>query len=831
MKKTLALLLASLMLFTACGAPTSDGKDTTAADETTAGSVDTTDPGNNTAPGTEEKYMETGIFSVEKSYTDVLTTPAADTVKVTDVEAKYIKKTENGFTYVAIEEPRIVISGFPFNDTNFIKYYRLEAGLFNKYPNESSGSVQTLAHHSSGGRVRFKTDAAQISIEVTTKNASRMQHMTWVGSMGCDVYVGSGKNRVYVNSVQPYGDASANTYMRTINLPAGTKEVEINLPLYAGIQAMNIGFPAGASLGSPDPYMIEDPIVFYGHSMTQGCSASRPGMSYPQIVTRALDANLVNMGFSGAAKGETIVAESIAKIKMSAFVMDYDCNASVDQLRATHYNFYKIIRNAHPDIPIVLVSTVTEYYKRTIAEAQTRRQIILDTYNRAKAEGDDNVYFINGSDIVPEGYRGDLLIDNAHMNDLGMFSLANAIYPVLKGALYGTEIPEYNKDAIFADGVFSVEKSYTDVLTTPAADTVKATAVDAKYIKKTENGFTYVDIEEPRMVLSGFPFGDTNFIKYYRLEAGLFNKYPSNPNGGDSVQKLAHHSTGGRVRFKTDAAQISIEVTTKEALRMQHMTWVGSMGCDVYVGSGKNRVYVNSLQPYSDKTANTYVRTVNLPAGTKEVEINLPLYAGIQSMSVGFPAGASLGSPDPYTIEDPIVFYGPSMLQGCSASRPGMSYPQIVTRALDANLVNMGFSSSAKGEQIVADSIAKIKMSAFVLDYDYNASIDELRATHYNFYKTIRTAHPDIPIILISAMTEGLSRTVEQARQRREIIQGTLERAKAEGDDNIYFINGSDLVPEGYRGDLVVDDGHSTDLGMFFMASAVYPILKEALGR
>lgn len=380
-------------------------------------------------------------------------------------------------------------------------------------------------------------------------------------------------------------------------------------------------------------------------------------------------------------------------------------------------------------------------------------------------------------------------------------------------------------------GVFSVTKSYTDVLTTPAADNVKATDVDKKYIKRSDDGFTYINIEEPRIVLSGFPFQSSNFIKYYRLEAALFNKYPSNPNGGDSIQKLSHHSAGGRVRFKTDATEISIEVTTKEALRMQHMTWVGSMGCDVYVGSGYNRVYVNSVQPTSDKSNNTYTRTLKLPEGMKEVMINLPLYAGVQSMAVGFPAGASIGSPDPYTIDDPIVFYGHSGTQGCSASRPGMAYANIVCRALDANLVNLGFSSSAKGEQIVAESIAKIKMSAFVMDYDHNAGVETLRATHYNFYKTIRNAHPDIPIILMSANTEGLSRTVEESEIRREIILDTLEKAKAEGDNNIYFVNGAEVVPEGYRGELVVDHGHMTDLGMYFTANALYPILKEALAK
>ncbi len=428
MKKILAPILATMVLLASCGKPAGDA-DTTASPDTTK------TPETTVAPEVEKR--PDAILDIEKVFNDINCTAASDSVKVQDVETKYIKKTVDGKTYISIEEPRMVLSGFPFQDTNFIKYYRLEAALFNQYPVSPTGgdSVQKLAHHSSGGRIRFKTDATEITIEVTTKNASRMQHMTWVGSMGCDVYVGSGTNRIYVDSVQPYSDTSRSDYTRTITLPAGMKEVTINLPLYAGIQSMNVGFATGSQIGSPDPYTIEKPIVFYGHSMTQGCSASRPGMSYPQIVTRALDANLVNMGFSGSAKGEQIVIDSIAKIDMSAFVMDYDYNATVDILRSTHYNVYKTVRDAHPDIPIIMVSAANRGYKRSMDEVNTRIGIIMDTYNKAKAAGDDNVYFLNGSDIVPDGFRGDMFIDNTHMNDFGMYLMANSLYPVLKETL------------------------------------------------------------------------------------------------------------------------------------------------------------------------------------------------------------------------------------------------------------------------------------------------------------------------------------------------------------------------------------------------------------
>ena len=257
--------------------------------------------------------------------------------------------------------------------------------------------------------------------------------MPYTGSCGCDVYVGSGANPLWVGNIRP--GVSGNTYNVEIALPAGTKEVMIVLPLYSGISTMSVGFPEGASISSPDPYVIEDPVVYYGSSITQGACASRPGMSYPDITTRLLGANLVNLGFSSSAKGETIVGETIARIKMSAFVYDYDHNGDLANLRKTHYNFYKIIRNAHPDIPIIMISRFSIGYSGTDSDLKARRDVIETTYKKALAEGDTNVYYINGVDVYPPEYRGACLVDGIHPNDLGMYFVANAIYPVLKEGL------------------------------------------------------------------------------------------------------------------------------------------------------------------------------------------------------------------------------------------------------------------------------------------------------------------------------------------------------------------------------------------------------------
>ena len=69
-------------------------------------------------------------------------------------------------------------------------------------------------------------------------------------------------------------------------------------------------------------------IVVYGTSITQGGCASRAGMAYSNILSRRLNMEFVNLGFSGNGKGETALANLINQIEnKKMIVLDYEANA------------------------------------------------------------------------------------------------------------------------------------------------------------------------------------------------------------------------------------------------------------------------------------------------------------------------------------------------------------------------------------------------------------------------------------------------------------------------------------------------------------------------
>ena len=210
--------------------------------------------------------------------------------------------------------------------------------------------------------------------------------------------------------------------------------------------------------------------------------------------------------------------------------------------------------------------------------------------------------------------------------------------------------------------------------------------------------------------------------------------------------------------------------------------------------------------------------------------IELPTYAGISSITIGFSEGAEIAAPLDRN-HDAVLFYGSSITQGASATRTGLAYTNIVARLLNVDCTNLGFSGSARGEQIMAEYIASKEMSVFVMDYDHNSATNELREMHYDFYKTVREANPDLPIVLVTRPIFTPEKTADD-QAREDIVRSTYEKALAEGDENIYFVKGYDFFPFMSMADLYMVDGtHPNDLGMYYMAKAVYSVVNEILNK
>ena len=268
------------------------------------------------------------------------------------------------------------------------------------------------------------------------------QNSAPVASESFDVYVREGGKHRFRGAYFPsQGAGKSYVESRLKFYNRDMKDIVLYFPLNSALSDVYIGLREGSEILPPMPYTYERPIVFYGSSIVHG-GGTRPSSPYSAVLSRRLDSNFINLGFGGGAKAEKAIMEYIAGLDMSAFVYDYDHNApTLGHLRDTHYEGYRIFRSKQPDTPVIMASRpdywsrnyTLEYY--TVEETEKRRALIEENYKRALAEGDRNVYFLDGERIFTGNYGDCCTVDGGHPNDLGFMLYAEQISDILRRCL------------------------------------------------------------------------------------------------------------------------------------------------------------------------------------------------------------------------------------------------------------------------------------------------------------------------------------------------------------------------------------------------------------
>ena len=318
-------------------------------------------------------------------------------------------------------------------------FYDEACGCYLRMPKEIakevSKGVEELNAHTSGGRVRFQTNSKFIGIYAIMENEALMPHITLAGQSGFDLYrkTQNDPQEIYECTFMPPGGMK-HGYSSSRVTDGALADYTINFPLYDGVKELYVALKKDAILAEASPYRHCLPVVYYGSSITHGGCASRPGNSYPAILSRKLQTDYLNLGFSGGAKAESAMVEYLAGLKMSVFVCDYDHNTpDLAHLMATHLPLYRKIRQAQPELPILFISAPS-IMKRP-EEFMPRREVIRKTYETAVAEGDTRVAYIDGATLMAGDAWDSCTVDGTHPNDLGFYRMALRIQEELEKLL------------------------------------------------------------------------------------------------------------------------------------------------------------------------------------------------------------------------------------------------------------------------------------------------------------------------------------------------------------------------------------------------------------
>lgn len=323
------------------------------------------------------------------------------------------------------------VEGRGFDDTE--KY-------FDRLPKQAKGVVRdavwSLSRHSAGMMVRFRTDATEIfaDYKVTSPNLA-MPHMPATGVSGLDLYAKDTDGRwKWVSVVRP--TAQQMNLSVVSGLKPGLRDYCYYLPLYNGTEYLKVGVPEGCAFEPIGP-RTDGAIVFYGTSITHGACASRPGMPHPAILGRRLDRPVINLGFSGNGKLEKEVGQFLVNLNPSVYVLDCLPNMVASEVAERTEPMVRQLRDAHPNVPIVLVEDRTYAYSWILPSRQERNDTSRAAFRKAFAEmqqkGITNLFYVEGDTLLSED-RDDTT-DGSHPSDLGFFRQADAIEPALRKAL------------------------------------------------------------------------------------------------------------------------------------------------------------------------------------------------------------------------------------------------------------------------------------------------------------------------------------------------------------------------------------------------------------
>lgn len=320
-------------------------------------------------------------------------------------------------------------------------------------------------------------------------------------------------------------------------------------------------------------------------------------------------------------------------------------------------------------------------------------------------------------------------------------------------------------------------------------------------------------------------FGSPLFYKTGKLE-----RMPEEVASVIHVPELAKRNPGARVCFRTNAPSFNVKIVLGSNRVDIGMAIFGAQSACVLIGDRQKPYYAGLVGPsnYEELVIERQIYKKGANGDMEDVTIFLPRNEPVLDVEISVDDAYVVEEPTPYRDIKPIVYYGSSITEGGCCTIPINAYNAIISNRLNIDYYNLGFSSSARGEDEVCDYIKdNFDMSIFVYDYDHNAPTKQhLEDTHERFFLRFREKHPFVPVIMMSRPWA----TYAPDDARRATIRKTYENAVERGDKNVYFIDGETFFKPEEAYMCLVDTVHPNDFGFHCMADRIQPVIEKILG-
>ena len=293
------------------------------------------------------------------------------------------------------------------------------------YKSKLRNEVWNLSENSAGVSISFLSNTSEMAIKWSLKNDIKMSHMTDVGIKGIDLYRKKVDKWAYLSTGIPSSKDNKRVFFRGISRKK--RVYRIHLPLYETLTNIQICVNNNAEFKSIKSKDL--PIVFYGTSITQGGCASRPGIAHTNIISRHLDLECINLGFSGNGHLEKSIGKVLSRIKAKLYVIECLANVNRKKVQESTIPLIRSIRENSSDQPTPILffeqcltnlHSLDQNYNRELIDKniELKKQI-----NLATLDGEKNLYIIKQDGCFDQD--SEPTVDGIHFNDLGFHLYAH----------------------------------------------------------------------------------------------------------------------------------------------------------------------------------------------------------------------------------------------------------------------------------------------------------------------------------------------------------------------------------------------------------------------
>ncbi|KIA90874.1 hypothetical protein OC25_24140 [Pedobacter kyungheensis] len=333
----------------------------------------------------------------------------------------------------------VTLKGKAWQNTDSANYYNRLPVVAEK---DLRKEVWNLAKNTAGEYIDFTTNAKKIVVKYQLAGTKSLDNMPTLGVSGVDLYAQDTENKWHwIKAAYSYKDTVTYSY-ENFNTTVSIKKFRLYLPLYNTPKWLKIGVAANADFVAEN--VDDQPVlVFYGTSIMQGASASRPGMAWLNILGRQLNQPVINLGFSGNGRLEAPLIDLMNQTNARLFVLDCQPNLHdknvypAEEIEKRITSSVQSLKAKHPNIPVLLVEHSSGLPSVNLDSALTARyiwtsQILNNTFQKLRKSGIKDLYLLTAKEI---GFTDDSTIDGTHPNDLGMMQYADAYEKVIRKIL------------------------------------------------------------------------------------------------------------------------------------------------------------------------------------------------------------------------------------------------------------------------------------------------------------------------------------------------------------------------------------------------------------